>query len=268
MHTGKFVAYYRVSTARQGASGLGLDAQKDAVRRYLNGGDWSLVAEVVEVESGKRADRPKLAEALRLCRVHGATLIIAKIDRLARNVAFVSNLMESGVEFTAVDFPKANRLTVHILAAMAEHEAKMVSDRTKAALAQKQRWYGERTPEQRAALQADGKRTKLGGDHSGNFADVRERGPQVSAAVRSAKATQRVEDLADTFADVRAAGAVSLREIAAALNERGIPTAKGGAWSAVQVKRVLDRLPAPAVASGPVQAAPAVLQGRTRRMVV
>ena len=105
MAQGKFVAYYRVSTAKQGRSGLGLEAQQEAVRSYLNGGSWQLVAEVVEVESGKRNDRPKLAEALRLCRLHGATLIIAKLDRLARNVAFISNLMESGVEFTAVDFP-------------------------------------------------------------------------------------------------------------------------------------------------------------------
>ena len=90
---------------------------------------------MVEVESGKRADRPKLAEALKLCRLRGAALIIAKLDRLARNVAFVSNLMESGVDFVAVDFPQANRLTVHMLAAVAEHEAAMISQRTKAALA-------------------------------------------------------------------------------------------------------------------------------------
>jgi DNA invertase Pin-like site-specific DNA recombinase len=134
-HTGKFVAYYRVSTQRQGRSGLGLEAQQTAVRDFLNGGDWRLVAEVTEVESGKGSDRPKLAEALKLCRLHGATLVIAKLDRLARNVAFISNLMESGVEFHAVDFPQANRLTVHILAAVAEHEAKAISERTKAALA-------------------------------------------------------------------------------------------------------------------------------------
>jgi DNA invertase Pin-like site-specific DNA recombinase len=133
---GDFVAYYRVSTQRQGRSGLGLDAQREAVRTYLNGGTWTLRDEVVEVESGKRADRPQLAEALRLCRRHRATLIIAKLDGLARNVAFVSALMESGVEFTAVDFPQANRLTVHILAAVAEHEAAMISARTKTALAQ------------------------------------------------------------------------------------------------------------------------------------
>jgi DNA invertase Pin-like site-specific DNA recombinase len=101
----------------------------------LNGGSWSLLGEFTEVESGRRADRPELAKALSACRRMGATLVIAKLDRLARNVAFISNLMESGVEFTAVDFPNANRLTIHILAAVAEHEREMISQRTKAALA-------------------------------------------------------------------------------------------------------------------------------------
>ena len=114
----------RVSTPRQGPSGLGLDAH--GVWDHLNGGDWRIVAQFTEVESGKRSDRPKLAEALKTCRALGATLIIAKLDRLARNVHFISGLMESGVEFTAVDFPQANRLTVHILAAVAEHEAKLI----------------------------------------------------------------------------------------------------------------------------------------------
>src|ERR1700733_2809276 len=134
MSNGKFVSYLRVSTVRQGISGLGLEAQREAVASYLNGGRWSLVQEVVEVESGKRNDRPAIAEALRLCRLHRAILIIAKLDHLARNVHFISSLMESGVEFVAVDFPQANRLTVHILAAVAEHEASMISTRTKAAL--------------------------------------------------------------------------------------------------------------------------------------
>src|SRR6476469_4708003 len=134
MANGKFISYLRVSTARQGASGLGLEAQREAVSRYLNGGNWTLVQEVVEVESGKRDDRPAIAEALRLCRLRRATLIIAKLDRLARNVHFISSLMESGVDFITVDFPQANRLTVHILAAVAEHEASMISARTKAAL--------------------------------------------------------------------------------------------------------------------------------------
>ena len=123
MAQGKFISYLRVSTDKQGISGLGMDAQKQAVANYLNGGSWTLVQEVVEVESGKRHDRPAIAEALRLCRLHRATLIIAKLDRLARNVHFISSLMEAGVEFVACDFPEANRLTVHILAAVAEHEA-------------------------------------------------------------------------------------------------------------------------------------------------
>jgi predicted site-specific integrase-resolvase len=130
-HSGRYLAYYRVSTARQGRSGLGLEAQRQAVGEHLNGGNWKLVGEYTEVESGKRSDRPKLAEALKACRLQGAKLIIAKLDRLARNVAFISNLMESKVEFEAVDFPQANRLTIHIMAAIAEHEAKMISDRTR-----------------------------------------------------------------------------------------------------------------------------------------
>jgi DNA invertase Pin-like site-specific DNA recombinase len=223
MAEGKFVAYYRVSTAKQGRSGLGLEAQQEAVRSYLNGGCWQLVAEVVEVESGKRNDRPKLAEALRLCRLHGATLIIAKLDRLARNVAFISNLMESGVEFTAVDFPQANRLTVHILAAVAEHEAKAISTRTRDAL---------------AAAKARGK--KLGGDR-GNLPTVAKEGAKASVATRIAKANNRASDLLPIIEELKAASAVSLRQIAAGLNAKGIRTSRGGVWSAVQVQRVLER---------------------------
>ena len=220
-HTGKFVAYYRVSTQRQGRSGLGLEAQQTAVRDYLNGGDWRLVAELTEVESGKRSDRPKLAEALKLCRLHGATLIIAKLDRLTRNVAFISNLMEAGVEFHAVDFPQANRLTIHILAAVAEHEARMISERTKVALAAAKR-----------------RGVKLGGY----------RGTKVTEAMRKAalaavreRTQARAADLAPIISELQGAGATSLRAIAAGLNARGIPTARGiGTWSAVQVARVLS----------------------------
>ena len=131
----RFVGYFRVSTDKQGRSGLGLDAQQEAVSRFVQARSSKLISEIVEIESGTRADRPMLAEALRLCRVHRATLLIAKLDRLARNVAFISNLMESGVEFEAVDFPSANRLTIHILSAVAEHEAGMIRERTKSALA-------------------------------------------------------------------------------------------------------------------------------------
>jgi DNA invertase Pin-like site-specific DNA recombinase len=223
-HTGKFVAYYRVSTPRQGRSGLGLDAQRTAVREYLNGGDWRLIAEFVEVESGKRKDRPKLTEALNLCRVYGATLLIAKLDRLARNVAFVSALMEAGVDFEAVDFPQANRLTIHIVAAGAEHEARAISERTKAAL---------------AAAKARG--TKLGGvrrNHRPFNARTGRLGPQAMAM----KARARAADLGPTIAELQAAGATSLRAIADGLNERGIPTARGvGQWQAAQVMRLLAR---------------------------
>ena len=120
----RFVAYYRVSTDRQGRSGLGLEAQQKAVRDYLDGGAWEIVAEFAEVESGKRADRPDLARALEACRKHKARLVIAKLDRLSRNLAFIATLMDSGVEFVAVDNPHANKLTIHILAAVAEHERK------------------------------------------------------------------------------------------------------------------------------------------------
>jgi DNA invertase Pin-like site-specific DNA recombinase len=111
----RFVAYYRVSTDRQGSSGLGLEAQQKAVRDYLDGGAWELIGEYVEVESGKRADRPELAKALEACRKQKAKLVIAKLDRLSRNLAFIATLMEAGVEFVAVDNPHANKLTVHIL---------------------------------------------------------------------------------------------------------------------------------------------------------
>jgi DNA invertase Pin-like site-specific DNA recombinase len=176
---------------------------------HLNGGNWTLLSEFTEVESGKRVDRPKLAAALAACRIHGAKLVIAKLDRLARNVAFISVLMESGVEFEAVDFPQANRLTIHILAAVAEHEAKAISERTKAAL---------------AAAKARG--TKLGGfrGRAGTAADC-----AVARRTRSAKAAARAADLAPTVADIRAAGAASLRAIAAGLNEQRIPAPRGAA---------------------------------------
>ena len=134
-HSGKWVSYLRVSTDKQGKSGLGLEAQRKAVADFLNGGRWQLLTEFVEVESGNRSDRPQLASALAAGKKHKAKLVIAKLDRLARNVNFVSGLMETGVEFVAADMPFANKLTIHILAAVAEHEREAISARTKAALA-------------------------------------------------------------------------------------------------------------------------------------
>jgi DNA invertase Pin-like site-specific DNA recombinase len=223
MATGKYVAYYRVSTARQGRSGLGLEAQRKAVADFLNGGNWELIAEITEVESGKRNDRPELAKALELCRKQRATLLIAKLDRLARNVAFIANLMESRVDFVAVDMPQANRLTVHILAAVAEHERDMISARTKAAL---------------AAAKARGK--ALG------WANPARRDDQAHAATRGANATR---ERADRFAvnvlplvrEIRAAGIATLDGIASALNARGVRSARGGAWHPAAVRNLLAR---------------------------
>jgi DNA invertase Pin-like site-specific DNA recombinase len=222
MANGKFVAYYRVSTAKQGASGLGLEAQQESVRSYLNGGRWKMVDEVTEIESGKRNDRPALARALALCRIHKATLIIAKLDRLARNVNFISNLMESGVEFTAVDFPQANRLTVHILAAVAEHEAAMISARTKAAL---------------QAARARG--VTLGTPNHKLIARHAQKGTQASAEARSSAARTRAMDILPVIESVQADGVSTLAGIAETLNGRGIPAPRGGSWSPVQVSRVL-----------------------------
>lgn len=221
MANGKFVSYLRVSTQKQGRSGLGLEAQRETVSGYLNGGQWTLIAELVEIESGKRNDRPKLAEALRLCRIHGATLVIAKLDRLARNVNFISNLMEAGVEFVACDLPQANRFTIHVMAALAEQEAALISSRTKAAL---------------AAAKARG--TQLGGSRW-NSGDIASKGSVASVRVRQEEAAKRASDLLPMIEAIRAEGAVSLRQIAAVLNERSIPTARGGEWSAVQVSRII-----------------------------
>lgn len=223
MATGRYIAYYRVSTKRQGKSGLGLEAQKNAVADYLNGGRWTLLDEVTEVESGTRSDRPALANALALCRLHKATLLVAKMDRLSRNLHFLSGLMESGVDFIACDLPAANRLTIHVLAAVAEAEAEAISARTKAAL---------------AAAKARG--VKLGGDR-GNIAAICRKGAIASARSRSAEARRRAADLLPVIEAIKAEGAISLRDIADALNKRGIPTARGGEWSAVQVRRVLSQ---------------------------
>ncbi|RYC34059.1 recombinase family protein [Lichenibacterium minor] len=221
MANGKFVSYLRVSTAKQGASGLGMDAQRTAVTDFLNGGRWSLIAEVVEVESGKNDDRPKLAEAMALCRLHGATLVIAKLDRLSRDAHFLLGLQKAGVRFVAADMPEANEMVVGIMAVVAQAERKMISARTKAAL---------------AAAKARG--TKLGGDR-GNLAVVGAAGRAKGTQVRQSKAKARAGDLAPILSSLQADGVTTLRGLAEALNAREIPTARGGTWSAVQVQRVL-----------------------------
>ena len=170
---GKFISYLRVSTEKQATSGLGLEAQRKAIEDYLNGGRWELIKEFVEVESGKRTDnRPTLRKALETCKRTGAKLLIAKLDRLSRNVAFIANLLESGVEFVACDFPSANKLTIHILSAMAEYEREMISKRTKEAL-----------------KAAKDRGVKLGSP-KGLTSEARKNGRALSLAVRQAKADE------------------------------------------------------------------------------
>jgi DNA invertase Pin-like site-specific DNA recombinase len=225
MPHGKFIAYYRVSTAKQGRSGLGLEAQKKAVADFLNGGEWQLIGEFVEIESGKLNSRPELERALTLCELTGATLVVAKLDRLSRNVAFLAALQDSGARFVAADMPEANELTIHIMAAVAQAERKAISRRTREAL---------------AAAKARG--TKLGGSR-GNLHDLL-KGPAVSAAVRSRTATERAAKVAKQIEAARAAGASSLRQIAARLNEAGISAPRGGRWQAAQIRAVLTRVDA------------------------
>ena len=216
-HFGKFVAYYRVSTDKQGQSGLGLDAQRAAVMTYLNGGPWKLIAEFTEVETGKRADRPQLQQALAACRKHKGKLIIAKLDRLSRNLAFIATLMDSNVEFIAADNPHANRLTVHILAAVAEHERAAISERTTAALAAAKR-----------------RGVKLGGPR---LAAAR----KASIKVRSEAADAFAANVRPIIKEIQASGVSSLRGVARALTARGIRSPRGRDWSDVQVAAVLRR---------------------------
>jgi DNA invertase Pin-like site-specific DNA recombinase len=222
MAAGRFVAYYRVSTAQQGRSGLGLEAQQKAVADFLNGGTWSLVGEFTEVESGKHDDRPRLAEAMRACRLHGATLVIAKLDRLSRDAHFLLGLQKAGVDFVAADLPDANRMTVGIMAIIAQHEREQISARTKAAL---------------EAARARG--VQLGKPENLSNRNI---GSARGNAVKTAKARARAEDLAPTIEEMKAAGTVSLRAMAEGLNARSIPAPHGGRWSAAQVARVEARM--------------------------
>lgn len=227
MASGKFVSYLRVSTVKQGRSGLGLEAQRHAVTEYLNGGRWTVVQEFVETESGSHDDRPKLLEAMALCRLHGATLVIAKLDRLSRDAAFLLNLQKAGVKFVAADMPEANEMVVGIMAVVAQAERKMISQRTKAAL---------------QAAKARG--TRLGGFRGSVItAEAREAGRRVAGA----KAAARAADLLPVIEDLRRQGTTSLGGLAKALTAKGIPTARGMAsWTPQQVARVIEKAQAAA----------------------
>lgn len=206
-----YIAYYRVSTDKQGKSGLGLDAQRKAVADYLNGGAYTLAAEFTEVESGKRNDRPELEAAIVACRKHKATLVIAKLDRLSRNVAFIAGLMERNIKFVACDMPSANSFMLHIYASVAQEERRLISERTRKAL---------------AAARERG--VKLGGPKLPAINQTRQR-----AAIGRAKAVAE---------HLKATASMSLREAASELNRRKVPTANGAAWGAMTVKRARGRL--------------------------
>jgi DNA invertase Pin-like site-specific DNA recombinase len=216
MAEGRFVAYYRVSTEKQGRSGLGLEAQQEAVARYLNGGEWDLVGEFTEEETGKGSNaldrRPQLRAALDHARKAKATLVIAKLDRLSRNVAFIASLMETGVPFVAVDMPHAKTFELHIRAALAEEERRMIADRT------------------RAAMQAAKARGVVLGENG-----------KVLAAKHKAEAVERLAPIADRLVALRDAK-VSVRRIAETLNAEGVPSPAGGKWHVANVHRALQRL--------------------------
>ena len=219
MANGKFISYIRVSTQKQGQSGLGLEAQKKTVLNYLNGGSWELIQEFTEIETGKGSDaldrRPQLKAAIDACKKQGATLVIAKLDRLARNVHFVSGLIETGVDFVCADMPQANKVMLQMYSVMAEWERDQISARTKAAL---------------QAAKARG--VVLGKAGAANLK------PNIEA--RQKAAGDFAGKLKGIIEGMKAQG-LTQRAICAELNTLGIKTAKGGNWGLVQLQRVMAR---------------------------
>ena len=213
-----FIAYYRVSTSKQGESGLGLEAQQEAVKRYLKDDPESLIAEYTEVESGTKVYRPELEKAVEHAKREKATLIIAKLDRLYRSVYGISSLMNSGVQFVSLDAPFADKFNLHILAAVAEFEAERISERIKAALAAK----------------------RARGESLGNMDNLRKYGLKGHATMKK-QANQFAANILPIIKELQDAGYTTLAEIAHILNMRGIKTARNGKWHPNTVKRVLER---------------------------
>lgn len=221
----KIVTYLRVSTARQGSSGLGLEAQRNAIQAYATARSAGIVQEFVEVESGKNNQRPQLAAALHLAKVTGSTLIIAKLDRLSRNAAFLLALRDSGVKFVAADMPDANELTVGIMALVAQQEREAISKRTTEAL---------------QAARARGQ--KLGNPNGAAALQRAAKGNADAVSTIKAKADSYAADLKPIIQDITSKGIVSLGGIAKALNDRHISTARGGQWHKATVSNLLSRL--------------------------
>ncbi len=235
MAKGKYVSYLRVSTDKQGRSGLGVEAQRETVARYLNGGNWTLAAEYVETESAKRSDRPKLAAALARAKAIGATVVFAKLDRLTRNVDLLRSLVASGVDLVFCDLPHVppgamGRFLLTQMASVAELEAGLISERTKAAL---------------AAAKARG--VKLGNPNGARALRGKQTGNTEAVAAIKAKADDRASNLRSIIADLHAQGANSVRMIARELNSRAVLTPRGvGKWHPTSVARLLERLEASA----------------------
>lgn len=219
------VTYFRVSTASQGRSGLGLEAQRHAVQTFCRNRACEALAEYTEIESGKRNERPELLKALHHAKVTGATLVVAKMDRLSRNLAFLAALQDSGARFVAADMPEANELTVNIMGAVAQAEREAISTRTKEALqAAKARGVKLGNPNGAAALQRAG------------------RGNGAAVAALKAGANDHATNLAPIIAHLKAEGLRSLRDLAGALNERRMLTPRGGKWHPTSVKNLLARI--------------------------
>jgi DNA invertase Pin-like site-specific DNA recombinase len=230
MSEGKFVSYLRVSTDKQGKSGLGLEAQREAVARYLNGGNWRLIKEYLETESGKRNDRPKLRAALCHAKATGATVVVAKLDRMSRNTRFLLDLIESGADVVFCDLPQippgaTGRFLLTQMASVAELERGLISERTKAAL---------------AAAKARG--TKLGNPNGARALRGKQTGNKEAVAAVRANAQRRADDLKGIVEDIRAGGGRSARALAAALNDRGVLTPRGAKWHASSAARLVRRL--------------------------
>jgi DNA invertase Pin-like site-specific DNA recombinase len=239
--TGKFVSYLRVSTDKQGRSGLGIEAQREAVERYLNGGDWKLVAEYVETESGRKPQRPKLTAALAHAKAIGATVIIAKLDRLTRNVDVLRSLVASGAGLVFCDLPQIpdgamGRFMLTQMASVAELEAGLISERTKAAL---------RAARKRIAIEGQrGHRNvkRLGNPYGARALRGKHVGNDKAVVKVKANADQHAQDLRPIIRDIRDAGITSARAIADELTKRGVLTSRGGKWHRTSVVRLLDRL--------------------------
>jgi DNA invertase Pin-like site-specific DNA recombinase len=234
--TDRLVSYLRVSTDKQGIRGLGIEAQRHTVLDYVRrvGPQSTMLGEYVEVESGRRSDRPELWKAIDHARNAGATLVIAKLDRLSRDVHFLTGLEKAGVEFVACDLPNANRLTVTILAAVAEHEREMISQRTKAALQVARERVAHTGQRQHPAVK------RLGNPNGAQV--LKGRGNAEAVAAMKAKADVTAQRLLGIFRSLQAQGITTVRSMARALNERGVLSPNGQSWHPTTVVRVRRRL--------------------------